>query len=366
MSILFSPITVGSLTLRNRLMRSATAERLADPNNGAPLPKLAQLYRELAEGGIGLIVTGHVYVDRRGKAHPEMAALDNDALIPRWREIIAPAQAAGAKVMVQINYGGASCDSTVTPDSLSPSGVPTNESNPNPGVMTDDDVQALILAFGQAARRAVEAGFDGVQIHGAHGYITSQFLTPSTNLRTDRWGGSAEKRLTFLRALCTQVRDQVGDDYPVWIKLGVAGEEAHGFALEDGVVAAVSSVETGVDSIELSHALGTPSWAGDSTEPPFLKMAEAVRAAVGDDFPLALVNGIRDKSTMESLVTDGGVQLVSLCRPLIVEPDLPNKLQSGISERASCARCSQCWPNDMGEGIACHNRSVRKRLALPV
>ena len=152
MSILFSPVTVGSLTLRNRLMRSATAERLADPNTGAPLPKLAQLYRELAEGGIGLIVTGHLYVDRHGKAHPEMAALDDDALIPRWRETIAPAQAAGAKVMVQINYGGASCDPAMTPDSLSPSGVPTNESNPNPGVMTNDDVQALILAFGQAAR----------------------------------------------------------------------------------------------------------------------------------------------------------------------------------------------------------------------
>jgi 2,4-dienoyl-CoA reductase-like NADH-dependent reductase (Old Yellow Enzyme family) len=112
---LFEPISIGSLHLRNRMMRSATAERMADPQSGAPLPKLAELYRELALGGIGLIVTGHIYVDRGGKAHPEMAALDSNDLIPAWRDVIGPAQTEGARVMVQINHGGASCDPVVTP-----------------------------------------------------------------------------------------------------------------------------------------------------------------------------------------------------------------------------------------------------------
>ena len=122
-SLLFEPITIGNLTLRNRVMRSATAERLADPDTGAPLPKLADLYADLARGGVGLIVTGHAYVERTGKAHPEMSSIATDDVIPAWRETIRPAQEAGARIMMQINHCGSGCDPTITPHPISPSGV---------------------------------------------------------------------------------------------------------------------------------------------------------------------------------------------------------------------------------------------------
>ena len=146
----------------------------------------------------------------------------------------------------------------------------------------------------------------------------------------------------------------------------MAGAEEHGFTLDEGVRAAVACIDAGIESIELSHALGMPAWVDKAPEPPFLPMAEAVRAAIGPDYPLALVNGFRNLSSMEAVLESGVAQLISLCRPLIVEPDLPRKLRDGISDHASCASCSQCWPKATGEGTACHNRSVRRRLALPV
>jgi 2,4-dienoyl-CoA reductase-like NADH-dependent reductase (Old Yellow Enzyme family) len=363
MTRLFDPVSAGKLTLRNRMMRSATAERMADPGTGAPLSSLREMYRELAEGGIGLIVTGHVYVARGGKAHPEMAGLHADDLIPVWRDMIRPAQQNGAKVMVQINHAGANCDPAATPHALSPSGVATNDRTTHPGAMAETDILEVAQAFGQAAQRAREAGFDGVQIHGAHGYLVCQFLTPATNLRTDRWGGDAERRRAFLRQVIDKVREQAGADYPVWIKLGVAGSEASGLTLEQGVQTAITCVERGVDAIEISNGWGMPAWVEDAPEPPFLRMADAVRSAVGPDYPLALVNGFRNLSVMQDVLESGAADMISLCRPLIVEPDLPRKLRDGLSDRASCARCSQCWPEQPGEGIACHNRSVQRRLA---
>jgi 2,4-dienoyl-CoA reductase-like NADH-dependent reductase (Old Yellow Enzyme family) len=344
-------------------MRSATAERMADPVTGAPLPKLARLYTTLAQGGVGLIVTGHLYVAASGKAHPEMAALDDDSLIPAWAATIAPAQAAGVAMVAQINHAGASCDPAVTPHPLSPSGIATNEQNPNPAVLMPDQIEAIIVAFGQAARRARAAGFDGVQLHGAHGYLISQFLSPTTNRRDDCWGGRLAARMSFLMAVLAAVREQVGRDYPVWIKLGVAGRTEHGFTAVEGARTARACVAVGADGIEISHALGSPAWTEHAPEPRYLTMAQAVRDAVGPDYPLALVNGFRTRTVMQDVLDEGVVQLISLCRPLIVEPDLPNKLADGRSEIAACARCSQCWPKSLDEGVACRNRSVQRRLA---
>ncbi len=354
---LFDSISIGSLHLSNCIMRSATAERLAHPETGAPLPKLADIYRALADGGVGLIVTGHAYVERSGKAHPEMASIVQDDLIPAWREAICPAQRAGARVMMQINHSGASCDPAVTPNPLSPFGIAANDLV-NPREMTEDELLHIAAAFGRAARRAQEAGFDGVQIHGAHGYLISQFLMPSTNKRTDRWGGDMEKRLAFLRTVISEIRQQVGEEYPVWIKLGVAGSRQHGLNLPDSAQIAAECAQSGVDCVEISNALGVPEEISNKNEPPFLPMAEAVRQAVGPKYPLALVNGFRTLRVMQEVLASGVVQLISLCRPLIAEPDLPRKLREGITNHASCVRCSRCWPETQGEGIACHNATV--------
>ena len=358
---LFDPITVGDLHLRNRIMRSATWESLADVETGAPLPELKELYRALGEGGVGLIVTGHTWIEPSGRAHARMCSLAEDELIPIWREVIRPAQEAGARVMVQINHGGANVDPTVTPNPVSPSGIATNDLV-TPRALADDEILHIVEAFGQAARRAREAGFDGVQIHGGHAFLVTQFLSPMTNRRDDRWGGDAERRRSFLKAIVGEMRRQVGQDYPLWIKLGVAGKGESGLSIKDGAQVAAACGEYAVECIEVSHGLGIPESMDTRGEGRYLPLAQQVRRAVGPDYPLALVYGLRSRRVMEEVLDSGVVQIISLCRPLIAEPDLPNKLREGIVDQAACDRCDRCGPLEPGEGIACRNERVLESL----
>jgi 2,4-dienoyl-CoA reductase-like NADH-dependent reductase (Old Yellow Enzyme family) len=360
--MLFDPITIGTLTLPNRIMRSATAERMADPDTGAPLPRLKDTYQALAQGGVGLIVTGHAYVDRSGKAHPEMASIADDKLIPAWRETVRPAQESGARVIMQINHCGSGCDPSVTPRPLSPSGVQTAE-GALPRAMTEGEIAHVIHAFGQAARRARAAGLDGVQIHGAHGYLGTQFLSTQTNRRDDAWGGDLARRRAFLDAVIDEIRAQVGPDYPLWCKLGVAGTAEGGLSLAEGARVAAACATRGVDCIEVSHAIGVPEGIDAKQEAAFRPLAEGVRAAVGPEFSLAVVSGFATRAGMEAVLAGGLVQMVSLCRPLIAEPDLPKKLREIAGYRAACVRCGNCWPKALDEGVACTNAAVQRKLS---
>lgn len=363
MVTLFDPITIGDLHLRNRVMRSATAEFVAHRETGAPTPEMGRIYRELAEGEVGLIVTGHTCVSLSGRAHARMAAMASDDLISPWREIIRPAQEAGGRVMMQINHAGANADPEVTRQPLSPSGVATNDLV-QPRAMTEEEIQQVITDFGEAARRVREAGFDGLQLHGAHGYLITQFLTPKTNLRRDRWGGDdEERRSAFLKAVVAEIRRQVGPDYPLWIKLGVAGSEDSGLDMEEGARIAARCVTYGIDCVEISFALGRPEWVDLSTEPPLFPLADAVRDAVGSDYPLALVYGFRTRRCMTTVLNSGVVQMISLCRPLIAEPDLVHKMERGLVQEVACVRCDLCHPGEGEEGIACRNEQVLRNLA---
>lgn len=358
---LFDPITVGALQLRNRIMRSATAEFVADRTTGAPTARMREIYRALGEGGVGLIVTGHACVEYGGRAHGHMAAIASEELVPTWREVIRPAQEAGARVMMQLNHGGANVNPKVTPDPLSPSGVATNDLA-SPRAMTETEILRVVRAFGQAARRARDAGFDGVQIHGAHGYLVTQFVSPATNRRDDRWGGDSKRRRAFLRAVAGEIRCQVGEEYPVWIKLGVAGKRESGLTVAEGAAVAAACASYGIECVEISHALGVPADLDTRAQARYLPLAGAVREAVEADYPLALVSGFRSLSVMNEVLASGVVQIISLCRPLIAEPDLPNKLRDGLSGAAACQRCDRCRPDVPGEGIACHNPRVTKTL----
>lgn len=361
MTCLFESLTAGRLSVRNRIMRSATAEIRSDPDTGLPGESLQAVYRALAAGGVGLIVTGHAYVDRVGKAHGRMSSIAEDVAIPAWRETIRPAQQLGARVLLQINHGGASVNPAVTPQPLSPSGVATN-SQVQPCEMTCKEIEAAIYAYGQAARRAKEAGFDGVQLHGAHGYLISQFLMPATNRREDGWGGSLAHRQRFLREVVREVRRQVGADWPVWIKLGVAGALQSGFGLLEGAATAALCAECGVDAVEISHAGSLPEYLGSRRDGWYLPLATAVRQAVGPDYPLALVGGFRTHALMESVIAHEIVQWVSLSRPLIAEPDLPARLQSDETDRAACVRCDRCREGFGQEAVRCRNEKVQKTL----
>jgi 2,4-dienoyl-CoA reductase-like NADH-dependent reductase (Old Yellow Enzyme family) len=355
MGILFTPADIGTLVLPNRFVRSATAERMAD-DDGRPRPRLKQLYRELARGGVGLIITGHMYVDPSGKAHPEMTGVYSDALIPDLAGLAETVHEESGKIVAQINHGGMQCGAETVPETIAPSAMESPYLERPAREMTADEITFLIEAFGQAARRVKEAGFDGVQIHGAHGYLVHQFLTPFVNRRTDEWGGGLEGRMRFLREVCRAIRGQVGPDYPVFIKLGPMDLVEGGLTAEEGTRVVAALEEMGLDAVEVSGGIGHNfvSRAGirsEADEAYFRPLARRARAVTR--LPIILVGGLRSRRVMEEVLDAGDADFVSLCRPLICEPDLPNRLREDVQGRSACISANRCWPDEPDKGIAC-------------
>jgi 2,4-dienoyl-CoA reductase-like NADH-dependent reductase (Old Yellow Enzyme family) len=227
--------------------------------------------------------------------------------------------------------------------------------------MTADEIVATVDAFGKAARRARLAGFDAIQIHGAHGYLISQFLSPHTNRRTDAWGGDFERRLGFLAAVCEAVRGEVGPDYPVFIKLGMMDNLERvpdGLTPDDGARIVARLADLGLDGLEVSGGDGGGAdfnvrLGAGSKVPQAYYRPLARRAKAATRLPVILVGGLRSRATMDDVLATGDADLISLCRPLIREPDLPNRLESGQATVAACISGGRCWPKGMGQGIAC-------------
>jgi 2,4-dienoyl-CoA reductase-like NADH-dependent reductase (Old Yellow Enzyme family) len=358
---LFSPIKIGTLEIKNRLVRSATAERLATEPMGRATLALADFYRTLARGGVGLIVTGHAYVAPEGKAHPEMLSAHCEQMIPDLSQLVGAVHDEGGRIAMQINHGGRQCAAESVPEPLAPSAVPL-PSGCTPHEMTQSDVVAAVDAFGRAARRAQLAGFDAVQIHAAHGYLVGQFLSPHTNRRTDAWGGDFERRLAFLAAVCEAVRGQVGSDYPVFVKLGMMdnlervpdGLTADGGA---GIVARLGGL--GLDAVEVSGGYGGGQSDFNGRLAVGAKVPEAYfrplagRAKAATELPVILVGGLRSRVVMDDVLASGDADLISLSRPLIREPDLPNRLKRGEATASACISGGHCWAEDLGQGIGC-------------
>lgn len=357
---LFSPVRIGSLELDNRLVRSATAERLATEPMGRATPALAALLRALARGGVGLIITGHAYVSPKGKAHPEMLSAHCDEMIPGLTTLADTVHESCSRIALQINHGGRQCAEVCTPETMAPSPVPAS-SGRLPREMTPSDIAGAVDAYGQAARRALLAGFDAVQLHGAHGYLIGQFLSPHTNRRRDAWGGDFERRFRFLAAVCEAVRGAVGSDYPVFIKLGMTDNlqsVPDGLTPDDGARIVSRLAGLGLDAVEVSGgydggAVYNSRLAVGSKEPEAYFRSLAQRARAATELPVILVGGLRTRAIMDEVLAAGDADMISLCRPLIREPDLPNRLRSGEATASACISGGRCWPKGMGQGIAC-------------
>jgi 2,4-dienoyl-CoA reductase-like NADH-dependent reductase (Old Yellow Enzyme family) len=259
----------------------------------------------------------------------------------------------GAKIVVQINHAGRAALPALN-DGVEPAGasaVPAGKGLPPPREMTQSEILDIVKAYGQAARRVQAAGFDGVQLHGAHGYLISQFLSPHANQRTDRWGGNFDNRLNVLRAVCEEVRGQVGADFPMFIKLASQDFVSDGLTVKDATQIAERLAGFGIEAIEISGGVQEPKGAYNvrpginhlADEGYFLENARRFRDTT--DLPLILVGGFRTPEFIERVVTDEGMDFVSLCRPLINDPDLPAKWKAGSDERAGCISCNQCLRN---------------------
>jgi len=355
--MLFEPGLIGNLELPNRLVRSATAEKMADPS-GAPLPKLHDLYSELAQGGVGLIITGHLYIDEGGKCHPEMTGIHRDELIPDLKKLTRTVHEHQGKIVAQINHGGGNCSSETVPEPVAPSNTADALYKQPARALQDQEIKELISAFAQAARRAQKAGFDGVQIHGAHGYLISQFLSPLSNQRDDRWGGNPENRSRFLRKVSRAVRQEVGPDYPVLIKLGLADGPEGGLAVDEGTQLASRLEDLGLDGLEISTGFSGERFRSiqkgirrPDEEAYLLPLVKQARPET--NLPILAVGGYRSRKVMEQVLLGGWAEFISLSRPLIREPSLPKLFREGKRGQSQCLSANNCWPESTGEGISC-------------
>jgi len=354
MSFLFTPVSIGTLEIPNRMMRSATAERMAN-KNGYPREQFYSFYRELAAGGVGLIVTGHMYVHPSGKCHPEMTGVYEDGQISGLAKLVDIIHAEGGKVMAQINHGGMQCAKDVISGTMAPSDITADFLQQPAREISLNEIEMLIDAYAQAARRVQEAGFDGVQLHGAHGYLINQFISPFVNKRDDEWGGDFERRMRFLQEVVRAVRAQVGEDYPMMIKFGMQDGVEGGLSADEGARVISRIGEMGLDAIEISGGLRvTNSKKGirrPKDEAYFRPLVQQARQVT--DLPLAIVGGLRTRGVMEDMLASGDAALVSLCRPLISEPDFPNQLKAGLKDKSRCISSNNCWANENGIGIGC-------------
>ena len=354
MDLLFTPGKIGNLKIPNRILRSATAERMAD-DEGRPLTRLKDCWVELARGGVGLIITGHMYVHPSGKCHPEMTGIYSDDLIPDLYEAVKAAHKSGGKIAAQINHGGMQCAEETVEGTIAPSDIEEEFLSQPAREMTTKEISMLIDAYAQAAGRAKEASFDAVQLHGAHGYLINQFISPFVNRRIDQWGGDLDGRTRFLREVILAVRQQVGPEYPVFIKFGMEDGLKGGLKAEEGAKVISWMQEWGLDAIEISGGIRSKnSMKGiksEDREAYFRPLAKLARPLT--DLPLILVGGLRSRSVMESVLSSGHADFISLSRPLINDPEFPNRLRSGEVNKSGCLSSNNCWPLNSGEGIAC-------------
>ena len=340
---LAAPLTLRcGVVLPNRLAKSAMSEQLAERDH-APGGELATLYRAWSAGGAGLLVTGNVMIDRAALGESRNVVFDDAKDLPRIQAWAGAATAAGNQAWVQLNHPGRQAPRTLAPEPVAPSAVPLALGRglfATPRALTGPEIEDLGARFARAARLAKEGGFTGVQVHGAHGYLVSQFLSPRTNLRDDAWGGSPERRRRFLLEVVAAIRAAVGPGFPVGVKLNSADFQRGGFDEAESMAVVAALDAAGIDLLEISGGsyeapvmMGGPRQASTTArEAYFLEYARAVRSRAR--LPLMLTGGFRTAAGMGAAIAEGAVDVIGLARPLALEPDLPARLLAGTADAA--------------------------------
>ncbi len=368
---LFESTTINGMMLANRFVRSATWEGMATPD-GYATERLTKLLVGLAEGRVGLIVSSHAYVDAEGIAAPGQMALYDDKYVPKMKEMFDKVHQAGGKIAVQLNHGGRYALKLQNVVRIGPS-VIEHKGETQCKEMTEADINRLVVQFGEAAGRAKEAGGDGVQIHAAHGYLVSQFLSPYSNKRTDSYGGPVANRARLLLEVVQSIRKAVGKGFPLLVKLNSQDYLEGGYTVEDMLEVAAMLEKAGLDAIEMSggnHVAGIfgeffparkQKAKGDET-PYYLDAARKYKERIG--VPLILVGGVRSLEWAERIVSEGAADYVSMSRPLIREPGLIRRWESGDRAGSTCISDNGCFnPGLKGEGIYCTVDAAEKKKA---
>jgi len=384
---LFDQSTFAGVTLKNRIIRSATHEGMADLS-GMPLEDLQKLYLKLANGGVGMIITGYAGVQKDGRSFPNMKLLDDDKLIPVYEKIFKPVKETGVPVILQIAHAGGMGYPDGNSNPHAPSRIKYKSSRITSEELANDEIDKIIQNFVNTIVRAKKAGFDGVQIHAAHGYLLSEFLSPNLNRRKDKWGGSTENRFRIIKEIMTKAREAVGA-YPIIVKISAYDDQKNGMTIKESVKIALMLEKTSFDAIEVS--CGNDNFF-QTVRPPELPIdamihytpdvknvkgfkkkmitfiikrmfkidpvitnynvpaALEIKKAVS--IPVIVVGGIRNLESAENIIESGSADYIAMSRPFIIEPDIVKKWESKKQDKSKCTDCDYCL-------IACKETPLR-------
>ena len=383
-----SPATLGSVSLRNRIIKTATYEGMTP--GGAPSPALVKHHVELARGGVGMTTVAYCAVSPNGRTFAEQMWM-RDEIVPALADLTREVQAEGAKVSLQLGHCGYFSRNRELPGkrSLGPSRL-VNEYGLLSGIpfsraMTEGDLATTAGDYAAAAARAKQAGFDAIEVHFGHGYLLSQFLSPATNRRTDRYGGSLENRLRFPLEVLSAIRARVGDELPILAKTNLRDGFRGGLELDEAVGVCRALEAAGIDAIELTGGFTsrTPFYLFRGKAPLkemieveksrlhrialrlfgrrairdypfeelfFLPLAKRIRESVG--VPLVLLGGCLSTENLETAMREG-FDFVAMGRALIADPDLVARMADGRAERSRCISCNRCVAEMDRGGVRC-------------
>lgn len=346
-NLLFTPITLpNGTTIKNRFFKSAMSEGMGT-RDFQPKKNIATLYKRWAEGGTGLIITGNIMVDPKGTAEPGNIVFDKNSNIEILKDWAKQGQQHGAKVMVQLNHPGKQVPKTIAKETVAPSTIPLgnglNKLFSTPRALTTSKVEELVQKFVTSAKVAKEAGFSGVQIHAAHGYLISQFLSPHDNRRTDKYGGFLENRMRFLKEIYLGMREELGKDFTIGIKINSTDFKEDGLTEEDSLKTIIELANLGLDFVEISG--GTyerPAMMGATSKSTnqvfFAEYSKKLKQKI--EIPVVVTGGIRSINAMNTLLNDNTTDFIGIARPLTIDPNIPNKIKQGTYTIVETTRVS--------------------------
>jgi len=391
----YKPYKLANLSLKNRFVRSATFEGMAD-KQGNPSSAYQKLYFRLAKNQVGLIITGFSYVHPYGRAiQPGQAGFDTDQKVEKWAPIVDKIHTTGTKIIPQLAHVGRQTISSITGQPcFAPSTVTCSYFRQQPMPLGENQIIEIIEHFITAAMRSKKAGFDGVQIHMAHGYLLHQFLSRHTNRRRDNWGGSLENRFRIVKEIISGIKDKCGDSFPVLIKMSAQDDRPKYFTFDEAFQVCNFLSDLKVEAIEVSYGTmekalniirgDIPAEAALDYNPtvktanpllrniskklvfPILKkqfipycdlynLENAKRLQQNTNLPIILVGGIRKMSQVEDILNNNDAQLISFCRGLICQPDLLQRFKDDTTTRARCINCNLCTIlGDSGKPLKCY------------
>ncbi|MGB9868162.1 MAG: FAD-dependent oxidoreductase [Bacillota bacterium] len=342
--LLTSPIAIGKMRLKNRMVMPPMVTNYAY-EDGSVTPRLRAYHEMRAKGGVGLIIVEASYVHQSGKGFKNQVGIYSDCLIPGLRSLVDAVHAHGAKIAIQLYHGGRQTKSSVTGCPIvAPSPIPDPTEPETPRELTKGEIEELVWAFGEAARRAKQAGFDAVEIHGAHGYLINEFLSPYSNKRTDEYGGSLENRIRFPLEVVRAVRRAVGPEFPVTYRMSADEKVPGGLTLEETRIVAKRLEQEGIDAIHVSAGVYESAvWIIQPMALPracLADLAAGIKSAV--KIPVIAVGRFNDPEVAERVLAEGKADLVAFGRALLADPDMPRKVVEGrLDEIRKCIGCCQ-------------------------